>query len=223
MRELPLVRVKLVAALLSILLASVMSMTPASAESLIPVTYSVKTNDPVIFITIDDGFIMNTQARDLILSEGIPVTLFLKGNIWKQPRHREFFTPLVEAGATVGNHTENHAVLTKVSASRAKTEICTGRDSAEAVSGQAVTLLRPPGGAQNRSTQIIAASCGQTRLVLWDVSVNGEKIATYGGPLKAGDIILMHWRKNLHLSLQKVLSEAKRLGLTPANLSDYLQ
>ena len=223
MRKLRVARFGVVASLFSLFLASVMSMAPASAESLIPITYKVETSDPVIFITIDDGFVMNTRARDLILSEGIPISLFLKGNIWKDPSHLKFFTPLVEAGAIVGNHTQNHSLLTKDSASHAKSEICTGRKSAEAASGQTVTWLRPPYGSKNRSTQIIAASCGQTRILLWDVSVNGANIATYGGPMKAGDIVLMHWREDLHVSLKKVLAEAKRLGLKPANLGDYLQ
>ena len=217
------VHTRIFVGVLSILLVSVFSGNPASGESAAPVVFSVKTSDPVIFITIDDGFVMNAEARDLILSERIPITLFLKGNIWKQPRYREFFSPLVTAGATVGNHTEIHSDLAKGSASHATKDICTGRDSAEAASGQIVNWLRPPGGSYNHATQIAAASCGQTRLVLWDVTVNGEKIATYGGPIKAGDIILFHWRKDLHISLKKVLSEAKRLGLTPASLADYLQ
>jgi hypothetical protein len=43
-----------------------------------------------------------------------------------------------------------------------------------------------------------------------------------GGPLQAGDIILMHFRPDLRGNLEVALKAARAAGLQPAALEQYL-
>jgi peptidoglycan/xylan/chitin deacetylase (PgdA/CDA1 family) len=210
------------ALLVSCVLALAMNSAPAQEITKADLVWKISTDEKVIFITIDDGFSKNVKARDLLIERKIPVALFLTGTVWNSAKSRKFYQPLVDAGALIGNHTEHHPLLTRVSDAKARKEICAGRDSATAATGSSVTLMRPPGGAVDNGVRRAAARCDQTHVVMWNVTVNGARIATYGGPMRSGDIVLLHWRNDLHVSLEKVLREAKRLGLRPASLADYL-
>ena len=59
-------------------------------------------------------------------------------------------------------------------------------------------------------------------IVLWSVVVDGHNVTTRGGPIRAGDIILLHYRKNLLAGVQTVIDQAHRRGLRFAHLEDYL-
>lgn len=83
-------------------------------------------------------------------------------------------------------------------------------------------FFRPPYGEWNSDTVAAARSCRLRAVVLWSVSVNKGFIATHGGPIKTGDIILMHFREELYTDLQAVFAELDRLGLSVARLEDYL-
>jgi peptidoglycan/xylan/chitin deacetylase (PgdA/CDA1 family) len=74
----------------------------------------------------------------------------------------------------------------------------------------------------NSNTAFAARSCGIRAIVLWKAATNDGRVDTQGGPLIAGDIVLMHFRADLRQNLENVLNAAKAQGLRPAYLSDYL-
>ena len=69
-----------------------------------------------------------------------------------------------------------------------------------------------------------AKKCGIKRIVLWNVVADYENLVTAGsgGTLHAGDIVLMHYLDSLPRSLDIVLRAARKAGLKPALLRDYL-
>ena len=184
------------------------------------VVYRVETKDPVVFVTIDDGFFKTPEAMADIKRLGWPVSSFVL------PRPLSQNVPYFKAfGSTVefGNHTYSHTSLKRRSFKFQKHEICRGANAVGKLTGTRPALLRPPFGAWDTNTVEAAKSCGMEKMVLWKVVVSGNEIATWGGPIRRGDIILLHYRPSLATSLE-VLDEAlRKQGLRPALLGDYLK
>jgi peptidoglycan/xylan/chitin deacetylase (PgdA/CDA1 family) len=186
----------------------------------VPLVSRVATHDPVIFITIDDGWVRDRAVIDLVHREHIPVTTFLVEQA--AVRDPGYFKEIISEGGTVEDHTINHPYLTRVSAKRQTGEICGPLDWYTSTFGSRPALFRPPYGSYNTTTGDVAKSCGLAAVVLWSVDVTGRRVATQGGPLRAGDIVLLHYRKDLIQGLQAVVDQAHRLGLGFAHLEDYL-
>ncbi len=82
--------------------------------------------------------------------------------------------------------------------------------------------LRPPYGEWNSDTVAAARSCRLRAVVLWSVSVGHGAIAAPAGSIRAGDIILLHFRDDLYTDLVTVFAQLDQLGLSVARLEDYL-
>ena len=52
--------------------------------------------------------------------------------------------------------------------------------------------------------------------------VDGTRVTTWGGPIKAGDVILLHYRRDLAASLRALDAQLAKAGLHPALLGPYL-
>ena len=185
-----------------------------------PVVRTIETVDNVVFITIDDGYTRDAAARATLDRLGWPVTNFV------MPRQLAedvaYFTGTGRR-TDFGNHTVNHPLLSGVSKKRQNSEICGAEERVAALTGGTAKLFRPPGGDHNSSIRSVAASCGITHTVMWSVSVRAAAVAVQGrDEIVAGDIIILHYDKNLNLSLVTLEQELARRGLTPAVLLDYL-
>ncbi|GAC1322406.1 MAG: hypothetical protein NVSMB13_00760 [Mycobacteriales bacterium] len=185
------------------------------------VVHRVKTTDPVVFITIDDGWVRQPQGQQLLLRQPVPATLFLANAAWRADR--PYFQELARAGYPVADHTITHPVLPKLSAARQKAEICQAADDDEVEYGVRPVLFRPPYGATNPATLRAAADCGMTHVVLWSAAVNDGRVDIDGSPvLRPGDIVLMHFRATLYDDLTALMAKIAQAGLRPARLADYL-
>jgi hypothetical protein len=49
-----------------------------------------------------------------------------------------------------------------------------------------------------------------------------NKVEYWEPPIKAGDIVLLHWVDGLDVGLEKILELGRAQGLTPAPLEDYI-
>jgi peptidoglycan/xylan/chitin deacetylase (PgdA/CDA1 family) len=179
---------------------------------------SVATTDPVVFLTIDDGEFWNEDAAALLEAARLPVTLFLTESYIADKltsMHR-----IVDAGAWVELHTATHPNLLR--AKNTQAEICGPVDHYLAEFGRRSTLFRPPYGNYNATTQSIATSCGAQALVLWRASTNNGALATQGGDVHAGDIILMHFRPDLADNLVEVFRILGERGLRVGRLECYV-
>jgi peptidoglycan/xylan/chitin deacetylase (PgdA/CDA1 family) len=179
---------------------------------------SVPTTDPVVFLTIDDGEFWNEDAATLLEQARLPITLFLTENYIadKVPAmHR-----IVAAGAWVELHTATHPDLLRTRNNSA--EICGPLDHYESEFGRRSTLFRPPYGNYNATTQNVATACGLQAVVLWRASTNNGALATQGGDVRAGDIILMHFRPDLADNLVEVFRILNERGLRVGRLECYV-
>jgi peptidoglycan/xylan/chitin deacetylase (PgdA/CDA1 family) len=192
------------------------------AGDLIPVLTRIDTTDPVVFITIDDGFEKDPQVLSVLTSRHVPVTPFLTVDA---VRAKPDYFAEVQAitGQSVQDHTITHPKLSLLGLEAQKREICGAAHDLQGYYGGRPWLFRPPYGDYNQNTRRAAASCGMKALVLWDVSLP-HKVLRYanGSVLKPGDIILIHWRPNLYRDINVAIDAAQQQGLRVAALQDYL-
>ena len=203
----------------SISLTAPQHFATASPTPMPRVTFRIQTEDPVVFITIDDGSDMPADAQAVLERLQWPITSFVLPNYLRADP--QWFTSLGSVN-DIGSHTIRHTVLKRKSLAVQTEAICGGHSQVASIVQDSVPYFRPPTGLYDSTTLRAAASCGITDILLWRVSVNGRTITTWGGDIRAGDIILIHYVGSLAKSLRRVERELKRLHLQPARLSDYL-
>ena len=187
-----------------------------------PVFSRIPTTNKVIFLGIDDGLVKDPAVADLLKQANIPFTMFLVQG--EADAGTDYFRQLQEYGGVVESHTINHPDLTKVSAGQLQNEVCGTLDDYQTLFGRRPTLFRPPYGSTNANVQAVAASCGYKAVVLWKGSTNDGRFDLQDGTqLTPGDIVLMHFRTDLLVDLQKVFEVCKEQGFAIASLQDYLQ
>jgi len=58
-------------------------------------------------------------------------------------------------------------------------------------------------------------------MVMWNAVVDKGRLIVPGGHLRDGDIVLLHFTRNLAKDLRVAVAAAERDGLTPASLAAY--
>lgn len=148
-----------------------------------------------VALTFDDGPDpkVTRQILEILKKHDAKATFFMLGS--RVEYYPEVVNEVKEAGHELGNHTWNHADLTKLNNDRINTEINNTSQIIEKVTGQRPDAFRPPYGAVNDKVR------NQTDLpiVLWDVDTldwkhrDPEKLLeTIKTHTKDGSIILMH-------------------------------
>lgn len=184
-----------------------------------PVISRVETNDPVVFLTIDDGLTRHAEGLAAFEKLGMPASLFLLNEpIEADPG---FFQSM--PGTLVESHTQTHADLTKLSEEAQRQEICGNADLIERTYGRRPVLFRPPFGNYNEATKRAAAGCGMKAVVLWQENVNWDVVGFREVQrFRPGDIILMHFRPQFVQELNVIKQRVEEAGLRFALLEDYL-
>ena len=183
----------------------------------------VKTKDPVIFVTVDDGSRLSRETTQYIRNLRIPITTFALPE--QVNRHRRRFVNLLrQTGMTFENHTQTHRTVSAMTYAGQRAEICAGNRETRRVIRRQPEFFRPPGGGWDDDTVRAAKKCGLSRIVLWNVLADGGNIVRADGDsgLRRGDIVLLHYLESLPSSLEVVRREAAKRGLRMALLRDYL-
>jgi len=183
----------------------------------------VKTTDPVIFVTVDDGSRLSRETTQYIRNLRIPITTFALPE--QVNRHRRRFVNLLrQTGMTFENHTQTHRTVSAMTYAGQRAEICAGNREIRRVIRRQPEFFRPPGGGWDDDTVRAAKKCGLSRIVLWNVLADGGNIVRADGEsgLRRGDIVLLHYLESLPSSLEVVRREAAKRGLRMALLRDYL-
>ncbi|MFD9124188.1 polysaccharide deacetylase family protein [Kitasatospora sp. NPDC059571] len=191
---------------------------PAPARAL----WNVPTTDPVVFITTDDGWQRTPEAAALIADRKVPVTAFpLPMPLGFDP---DWFRSVTAVpGSSVQDHSVSHRDLTTLSAEEQQAEICGGRDAVLRRTGTAPKVFRPPYLAWNADTLQAAANCGIGTVMTATADFSrGASTVYHGGPLRPGDVVLLHFTDTLADDLARALAAADAAGLRPAGLADYL-
>ncbi|MFG2038999.1 polysaccharide deacetylase family protein [Dactylosporangium sp. NPDC048998] len=181
----------------------------------------IPTDQPVAFLTIDDGWIKRPEALELLRESGVKVTLFLTINAIKD--NPGYFKQLRDAGADIEAHTLTHPNLKGKSYDFQKREICGSADQLGTLYGKRPTLFRPPFGDKDATTLKVAHDCGLRAGFFWKETVD-KGIVRYqeGHAIQKGDIILMHFRDRFVDDFIAALQAISAAGLTPALLADYM-
>ena len=188
------------------------------------VTYQVKTKDPVVFITIDDGIVTSTAALDYVEKHRIPITSFLTSSQVTDRKARYFAR--ISRWGSIQNHTTTHAVLDTWDAGLIHRQVCPVQKDYRERFGTKPWMLRPPYGAGPRGETLhsVAGKCGISDIVMWDAVVDQGRLTTAtGSGLVPGSVILLHYTGNLAWDLKVAVTAARARGLRPADLADYLR
>ncbi|GID92454.1 chitooligosaccharide deacetylase [Amorphoplanes digitatis] len=186
-----------------------------------PYLSRIPTDQPVAFITIDDGFIRSPEAPKLLAAARVPVTLFLTTDAIRDDE--PYFARLQQHGAVIEAHTITHPQLRGRSYAFQSHEICGSADRLGHLYGRRPVLFRPPFGTRDATTLRAAHDCGIDAAFMWKETVHKGKVRYQEGKaVQRGDIILMHFRPAFVKDFLAALRAIHRAGLTPALLEDYI-
>lgn len=119
-------------------------------------------------LTFDDG--PNPAATphllDVLARHSVRATFFLIGQ-WVR-REPGLTRAIAAAGHAIGNHTEHHPWLPRLSAAEVHAELSACNDALQQTLGQQVTLFRPPHGARTPAVLRSARSLGLST-VQWNI------------------------------------------------------
>ena len=171
-----------------------------------------------VYITIDDGWTPSAHVLAIMRRTHVPVTAFL---IQKAARENlGYWRAFAAAGGLIADHTVSHPNLTRLPLRRATAQWAKDRAVLGRWFDQTPDLGRPPYGAFNRKVEVAAARGGLLALAGWSASMSGDTIRTWDGrPLRAGEIIILHWVPGLGGQFAALLAQISALRLHPAPLT----
>lgn len=183
----------------------------------------VETQDPVVFLTIDDGGFCNPSMADILKRNGIRATFFLTERLIQSDL--DCFRRLRDdTGGVIENHSATHPNLRGWSREKQFAEIGPVADRYAAEFGRRPTLFRAPYGNCDSATLQAAGDAGVKYVVRWDAELKRGTMS-FAGPhqLVPGSIVLMHFGPNIDADVNGFIAQARKNGLTPALLTDYLR
>lgn len=159
-------------------------------------TWKIKTNEKVIYLTFDDGPIpeITPYVLEVLAKYDVKATFFMVGNnVAQNPKE---FQQVVEAGHVVANHTFNHARGKKLTVQQYLDEI---KSCEEVLQGHnKKKLFRPPNGSFTKAQR--KSILKNYQIIMWDLLTGDfDKNRTPEDILKTsikltskGSIVLMH-------------------------------
>lgn len=171
-----------------------------------------------VYITIDDGWTPSAEVLAIMRRTHVPVTAFL---IQKAAQENlGYWRAFAAAGGVIADHTFSHPNLTKLSVRRATAQWAKDRAALGRWFGQTPDLGRPPYGAFDRKVEVAAARGRLLALAGWSATMSGDTVRTWDGrPLRAGEIVILHWVPGLGGQFAALLAQISALHLHPAPLT----
>ena len=202
--------------------------TAATAKKLLPI-YRVDRADNKISVSFDCAW--GTEYTDKILEildEYEVKATFFAVEFWAE-KYPDYCKKIVAAGHSVQTHSKTHPHMSKLSKDEIKAELASSKAAIEKITGEKVTLFRPPFGDYNDKV-IAAAEEEGLYSVQWDVdsldwkNLSAKEIAARViSRAKSGSIILMH-NNGLHTaeSLPLVFAPLKAQGYESVGIEDLI-
>jgi peptidoglycan/xylan/chitin deacetylase (PgdA/CDA1 family) len=134
------------------------------------VTYYVRTTEPVVAFTFDDGPAPNwtRMVLDTLDEYRVPATFFMVGR--NLDAHRDVVRGRLDRHE-VGNHSWSHPDLARLDLAEVSRELSRTHDVIRSVTGREASLMRPPYGHLGGSTLLAADSFGYN-VVLWSQAMH---------------------------------------------------
>lgn len=138
------------------------------------------------------------EILEILKEEGIKAAFFMTGSYIDT--YPEKVKAIAEAGHDLGNHSENHLLMSQLSLKECGEEIMKPHEKVKKLTGEEMTLFRPPYGAYSDTVMKAAKKAGYD-VVLWNCdsldwknygidSIINETVNNKN--LSGGSIILMH-------------------------------
>ena len=171
--------------------------TVLAVKKVLPI-YSVEREDKVISVTFDAswGGDKTMAILDLLDEYNAKATFFLVG-IWVD-KYPELVQEIHRRGHEIGNHSDSHPYMTKISESKMRQELQGMSDKTEALIGVRPKLFRPPYGDYNNKVVTVSRDAGY-EVVQWSVDSLDWKnrgvedlVKRATSNIQKGDIILFH-------------------------------
>lgn len=187
-----------------------------------PVIYRVPTRQPVVFLTVDDGWTQDPGFLRMVAQAGVPVTAFLVGRALQEAP--AYWRSFVARGGTVQDHTLTHVRMNRVNRATQRIQVCRDADVVTRALGRRPTLFRPPYGELDANTLLTVRDCGLAAVVLWSVSVDhGRLTFAEGSQLRPGDVLLLHFTPAIRVDLAAALAAVRAAGLSVGALEDFVR
>ena len=190
---------------------------------------SVKTSEPVVALTFDDGPHATHTAwmLELFARENIKVTFFEIGNAVVQ--FPALAKAVIAAGHEIGNHSMTHPNLgemTDVAAIRA--EILDSQDVIHQAAGYTPVIFRAPLLAHGPALwtvldELNLPSINGIHAADWDASTTKESIVETYSNVGPGDIILLHsWPAQTMEALPEIIHNVRAKGFRFVTISELI-
>lgn len=158
-----------------------------------------------VALTFDDGpdRRFTPALLEVLARAGAPATFFLTGS--QVPGCEDLVRRIVEQGHRIGTHGMDHVDFTTLRPDEVRSQLQVSRDLLTEVSGEVVTLFRPPYG---RVDEVVLSASAELDLdlVLWSVEggdwepVSPEVVAYRAlEVVRDGDVLLLHDGRKDHL------------------------
>lgn len=192
-----------------------------------PEKKKIDPNKPMIALTFDDGPnpLSTPRILDTLKKYHATGTFFMLGS--RAIQNPNLIRRMVSEGHELGNHSNTHANMLKLTDRQIKDEFYVTQDAIYAASGEEATVFRPPYGASNEHISQIL----NRRNILWTIdsldwkSRNAEAIKKEVLPfVKDGSIILMHGIYGTSAdALAQMMPVLAEQGYQFVSVSDLLQ
>ena len=201
----------------------------ASATKERPI-YSVGTQDKLVALSFDAGFEddKTKTVLEILESEGIRSTFFLCG-FWID-KHPEHVASILEKGHELGNHSETHPHMTKISADKMLEEARLVDDKLFELTDKRYTLFRAPYGEYSNEVIKTMRDAGYIT-IQWSIDALDWKpersadtiVKECMQKLAPGAIILCHNNGyKIEEYLPRLIQEIKAQGYSFAPISELL-
>ena len=191
--------------------------------------YSVDTDEKKIAISFDCawGVDFTDKLLDVMAKNDVRCTFFAV-QFWVE-KYPEYVEKIISAGHEMGTHSRTHSYMSKLSEGNIRDELTTSSQAIERLTGQKVTLFRPPYGDYNNLLIDTSNKMGLYP-IQWDVdsldwkNLSATEIAmrVING-VKNGSIILCH-NNALHTAeaLPLIFSTLKNRGYEFVPISELI-
>lgn len=147
--------------------------TPNTSPGADVSTYAEYYGKKIVVLTFDDGpHWQNTdKLLDGLKERGVKATFFVTAigsSDWDWNIDKKILNRMVQEGHEIGNHTQHHKKLTKLTEEEVKRELSTVSDRVKEMTGYEIKLFRPPAGDFNK--QVVNAA--NLALVYWTLDTN---------------------------------------------------
>jgi peptidoglycan/xylan/chitin deacetylase (PgdA/CDA1 family) len=192
---------------------------------------NVKTKRPVVALTFDDGPSqwMAPQFLKLFRDEGVKVTFFVIGS--NVVTHPQIARDVLQAGHELGNHSMDHADLTKLgSEEEIRDNITRAHAAIKEATGIEAKVFRAPFIAHDDKTWRVLNALklpsisGRLDTRDWDGNSTPTSIADAATlTSQPGDIIIMHeWNDKTFQAMPEIIRRFKAKGFVFVTVSEML-